>query len=753
LFLVNICNAVAFSKKMTPPSPKGAIATSGVRVPVPRVPWHEDNTIYADEGPENKEVRRLIEEGDGCVRIFGYGSLCWNPGADGGLSKASQTLGRVRGYKRVWAQKSTDHRGTHDFRGVVCTLLTEDEYYSVLDNSGGTVGTFLSSSVSIDSTSSRITSTSDNDNDNDNDNDSTSSNNNDKTASVHTTKAEKFDKDMVTEGVIFCVPPELVYETLAELDFREKEGYARNVCEVVEEGSNKTYKALIYRGTPDNPVFSSRRLVDFPLCAAIMSVAIGPSGANDVYLNNLDVFLKKIQNFATQHDDTTILAEMVRCFQNNYQLYFLSGGGSNQHNQLLLNRPEIPSLIVAEDAHLRTEIVLPTPLAPTEDRDRSPSSLHNPPKAIFAGGGHSALLTKSGRLFLWGWNDDLQCGAESKSESTAIADRTRARATAPTDPQPLPFVEPLQDIAVETAALGFSHTLVVEKQTGRLYAFGSDERGQVTGRRNVPLSDVAQSPRTPVFLEHEEVAIVGAGLFHSAVVTKRGDLITFGCDRFGQSNLPKRDGMDNTHGCNDKEDHCRWKPVDADRIVDVSCGRRHTVAVDSLNRIWTFGENKHGQLGRKTQQKKGCGPSLVNTEGKIEKDDTVRVYCGWSHTIIHVRGASNGRNKFFGFGRNDKGQLGNGSNTHADGPIELFSDQKIKSVRCGSESTMAIDDEGQVWGCGWNEHGNLGTGNQEDAFHLSRNRGAETCTPPDVQNSEIALAVGGAHYIVAAVQP
>jgi len=66
---------------------------------------------------------------------------------------------------------------------------------------------------------------------------------------------------------------------------------------------------------------------------------------------------------------------------------------------------------------------------------------------------------------------------------------------------------------------------------------------------------------------------------------------------------------------------------------------------------------------------------------------------------------------------------------------------------------MAIDDEGQVWGCGWNEHGNLGTGNQEDAFHLSRNRGAETCTPPDVQNSEIALAVGGAHYIVAAVQP
>ena len=267
LFLVNICvcNTVAFSRKMTPLSPNSVVTSSSK---VPRVLWREDNTVYTDDGPEIKEVRRLIEEGDGCVRIFGYGSLCWNPGADGGLTKASQTLGRVQGYKRVWAQRSTDHRGTHDFRGVVCTLLTEDEYHSVLNDNSvqGTVGTITSSSsVSIDSTSTSTSTTSTT---------ITADNGNDETA----TATEKFDENMVTEGVIFCVPPELVHETLAELDFREKEGYARNVCEVVEEGSNKTYRALIYRGTPDNPVFSSRRLVDFPLCAAIMSVAIGPSG-------------------------------------------------------------------------------------------------------------------------------------------------------------------------------------------------------------------------------------------------------------------------------------------------------------------------------------------------------------------------------------------------------------------------------------------------------------------------------------------
>ena len=357
---------------------------------------------------------------------------------------------------------------------------------------------------------------------------------------------------------------------------------------------------------------------------------------NDIYLNNLDGFLDRIKNSAAQQDDTKTLANMVRSFQKGYQLYFLTGGGSNQHNQLMLNRPGIPSLIAAEDAHHRTEIVLPTPLL---TNDSSGSA----PKSIFAGGGHSALLTKNGRLFLWGWNKDLQCGAER----TGIEEH-------PPD-LPLPFVEPLPDIVVESAALGFSHTLVVERQTGRVYAFGNDERGQVTGRQNVPLSEIATHPITPEFLKDEDVDIVKAGLFHSALVTKCGELITFGCDRFGQCNLPKQDGATAESLSNSMHTHCRWKPIDADRIVDVSCGRRHTVAVDSLNRVWTFGENKYGQLGRKTDQKKGCGPSVVDMEGKIRKDDKVHVHCGWSHTILHVEGAEG--SKFFGFGRNDKGEM------------------------------------------------------------------------------------------------
>jgi len=65
---------------------------------------------------------------------------------------------------------------------------------------------------------------------------------------------------------------------------------------------------------------------------------------------------------------------------------------------------------------------------------------------------------------------------------------------------------------------------------------------------------------------------------------------------------------------------------------------------------------------------------------------------------------------------------------------------------------MVIDTDGQLLGCGWNEHGNLGTGNQEDSFTLSLTIGAKSVTPPDImQKTGITLAVGGAHYLTAAV--
>ena len=153
-------------------------ATSGV----PR--WCPEQQIYVGGVvPDNVDLERLLSDNDGQLRIFGYGSLCWNPGQGATLSRAedgvTQTLGRAVGWKRCWAQRSADHRGTPSFQGLVCTLLTDEEVSTIHRQVEG------------------------------------SSDDN----------KEKDNVTSLTEGVIYTVPPHLVDDCLAELDFREKGGY------------------------------------------------------------------------------------------------------------------------------------------------------------------------------------------------------------------------------------------------------------------------------------------------------------------------------------------------------------------------------------------------------------------------------------------------------------------------------------------------------------------------------------------------
>lgn len=66
--------------------------------------------------------------------IFGYGSLCWK--AD--FPSEEQFVGRVSGWKRLFAQRSTDHRGTPAAPGLVATVLTDEQLEVLKLRSPGT---------------------------------------------------------------------------------------------------------------------------------------------------------------------------------------------------------------------------------------------------------------------------------------------------------------------------------------------------------------------------------------------------------------------------------------------------------------------------------------------------------------------------------------------------------------------------------------------------------------------------------------
>jgi len=453
-----------------------------------------------------------------------------------------------------------------------------------------------------------------------------------------------------------------------------------------------------------------------------MAVASGPSGDNYVYLDRLDQFLEhssSCPSILEKFDDTFKLIGMAKNLrENNYRLNFLFGCGSNQHNQLLLCSKDNAAGLVnnAEDAHEMKEVVLVC----NDDGTRS----QDPVCEIFAGGGHSGALTMSGRLYLFGWNDSRQLGTCSVVDDSSLA-------------APLPIVYELSGIDVEKAALGFSHTLVIEKGTRRLLAFGDNSRVQVDGTTR-DASSKATDPTTPAGLEDERVVDIAAGLFHSAVISENGDLITFGCMRFNQS-LPAGVHQDSSLG--------RWNPGDGAQLTRTACGRRHTVALDDRGRIWTFGDNKYGQLGRDlpANQQRDNRPELVEL-GQVDYT-CFHVCCGWSHTVVLARDTS-GSICAFGWGRNDKGQLGTGSTDDVLVPVRLFN-ITIQAISCGSESTVVLDTSDVIWSCGWNEHGNLATGNTNDCLQLTRIVGAPVTTTPGypIDETRLAIAAGGAHLL------
>ena len=195
------------------------------------------------------QLQDLMDECHGGLAIFGYGSLCWNPGSGSLAHESVQAVSPAEalGYRRCWAQKSADHRGVPHFPGIVCTLLQDDEVAALrgpLDDSSSA-------------------------------------------ASQTTTTTTNSHGRSRTEGVLYLVPPPLVEACLAELDFREKGGYARDIIRVTvahhddkKEGLQQQQQqrhALLYRGTPDNPALWLRALNDLPYAAAVMAVSVGPS--------------------------------------------------------------------------------------------------------------------------------------------------------------------------------------------------------------------------------------------------------------------------------------------------------------------------------------------------------------------------------------------------------------------------------------------------------------------------------------------
>eukprot|EP01035_Chromulina_nebulosa_P029714 gene29714-39406_t len=304
---------------------------------------------------------------------------------------------------------------------------------------------------------------------------------------------------------------------------------------------------------------------------------------------------------------------------------------------------------------------------------------------------------------------------------------------------------------VENVAIGHDHMLIL-LTSGKVVAMGNNSHGQCVGpstfalcQDDLVLVEESDSNGDSVFVFQgrqrgfESLNMSGSlrvlklatGMRHSAAITSDGSLYTWGDSSHAQVIHKNHCNDDPEARCSHGDDNIiwdsaagmpLWKPPSGAKLVDVSCGAKHTVVVDTAGRIWTLGSNKHGSLGRNTNRASSSSPSALYrgvpeiVEGLPEGVMWQRVSCGWSHTV--ARGVDvEGRLVFYGWGRRDMNQYivddSGSSGGHGPFPLQQLPDSlQLTEIWCGSEFTIAADELGGLWGCGWNEHGNLGCGRE-----------------------------------------
>ena len=61
------------------------------------------------------------------------------------------------------------------------------------------------------------------------------------------------------------------------------------------------------------------------------------------------------------------------------------------------------------------------------------------------------------------------------------------------------------------------------------------------------------------------------------------------------------------------------------------------------------------------------------------------------------------------------GQLGNGTNTDSNVPVQVSSLTGITAIAGGGDHSLALKNDGTVWAWGWNGYGQLGNGTNTDS--------------------------------------
>ena len=258
---------------------------------------------------------------------------------------------------------------------------------------------------------------------------------------------------------------------------------------------------------------------------------------------------------------------------------------------------------------------------------------------------------------------------------------------------------------------------------GTLQGWGFNGDGEI-GNGTTDSSDV---PVKVKLASGTKVTQVRQGCSFTVALTSTGSVLTWGDDSFGQL------GNGTTGGRSTVPVKVSL-PAGA-KVTQVRAGCLHALALTSTGRVLAWGYNFFGQLG-----------DGLNTDSNVpvfvDMPQGVKVQAITAGEYHNLALASNGT-AVFAWGRNQFGQLGNGTFTDSNTPVLVtLGGVTLTGLTATFGDSLAVTSQGQVLTWGDNSFGELG-----DNLALAR-----TTTPVFAQiptGVKVVGAVGGSFHFLA----
>ncbi|HWJ02650.1 MAG TPA: hypothetical protein VNU93_03150, partial [Verrucomicrobiae bacterium] len=288
--------------------------------------------------------------------------------------------------------------------------------------------------------------------------------------------------------------------------------------------------------------------------------------------------------------------------------------------------------------------------------------------AVVSGMGHTLALRSDGTVWAWGNNDNGQLGNGSTINSS------------------LPVVIKGLDGVVALAGGGL-HSLAL-KNDGTVWAWGSNWYGQLGNGTNT--NNVA-----PIQVQGlSNVKYIAAGYYHSLAVKDDGTVWAWGRNWDGQ--------LGNGYSGSGSDRSTPVQVTGLTGIVKVTAGLGHSMALRNDRTIWAWGYGYQGQLGNGNSGYYASTNTPVQVSG-ITTAISIEAYDD-SSFAVKADGTA------WGWGSNDKGQLGNNSVTSTSLPTQVVGLTGVISIEASDYHGVALTNDGKVWAWGDNSYGQLGDG-------------------------------------------